>query len=271
MKMKKNLLFAILIWSLPSINLFAQSNPSEQITIPLSNPQESGTLIIKHYKGSIKVTGYEGNSIIVSAQLRHPVQDKTVDGFRKINSSFIQLKATEQKNSITVSTNSHEKTIDLVIQVPSNFSLNLHNYDNGKIEIIGLTGEMDINNENGAISIIHLRGSAVLNTIDGHIKVVFDQVKPNVPMSFSSLEGNIDLTFPALTHALLKMKSDHGDIFTDFDISVNAREQKVEKLEFSATNKIFLDRWIYGQLNGGGPEFLLKTFNGNLYIRKNSN
>jgi hypothetical protein len=29
-----------------------------------------------------------------------------------------------------------------------------------------------------------------------------------------------------------------------------------------------VDRAIYGSINGGGPDFEMRTFNGNVYVRK---
>jgi hypothetical protein len=31
-----------------------------------------------------------------------------------------------------------------------------------------------------------------------------------------------------------------------------------------------MDRSIYGTINGGGPDFELRTFNGNIYLRKSA-
>ena len=245
-------------------NLFC----SEQITIPLTNPDQPGSLVVNHFKGSITVTGYDGNLVIVDASLRFPPKNR--GGLKQINLASINLEANENNNRVELSSNSHEKTIDLQIRVPYHFSLKLQNYDNGPIEVRNLVGEMDISNQNGDINIFNLQGSAILNTVDGGIKVLFKKVTPNIPMSFSSLEGSIDLSFPGTLQALLKMKSDHGDIFSDFEIELNKRTQLAEKSKSSNTNKVYLDKWIYGKINGGGPEFLINSFNGNLFIRRNA-
>lgn len=247
---------------------FSQNNGIEQITVPLSHPNEPGELIINHFKGSIVVTGYAGELVVIKAKLRYPVSDKRNDNLKHISSNSIQLSATEQNNKVKVKSNSMVKTIDLEITVPQNFSLQIQNQDNGDIIARNLSGEMDISNINGDINLNNISGIALLNTVDGNINVQFNQVTPNAPMAFSTIEGNVDITFPEDINALLKMKSDHGEIFSDFDVNIKKREQKTEKSDKTGSVKIYLEEWIYGKINNGGPEMLVKSFDGNVFIRK---
>ena len=32
--------------------------------------------------------------------------------------------------------------------------------------------------------------------------------------------------------------------------------------------KVTIENWVYGKVNGGGPEFMFNNMNGNIYIRK---
>jgi hypothetical protein len=61
--------------------------------------------------------------------------------------------------------------------------------------------------------------------------VKFDKVTPAKPMSFSSLNGDIDVTFPPDIKARLKLKSEQGDIYSDFDIQMQpgSRQPVVEE------------------------------------------
>jgi hypothetical protein len=31
-----------------------------------------------------------------------------------------------------------------------------------------------------------------------------------------------------------------------------------------------VENWVYGKINAGGPELMMKTMNGNIYIKKQS-
>jgi len=161
------------------------------------------------------------------------------DGLKRIASHKIELSAQEKDNEIVVTTNSHKGTIDL-----------------------------EITNINGNVNLDNISGSAVVNTIDGHIVANFKNVTPEVPMAFSSIEGKIDITFPAEIKAFVKMKSDNGEIFSDFEIEIDKRKTQVNKSDKSGIYMITLEEWTNGKINGGGPDILLKTLEGNIYIRK---
>jgi DUF4097 and DUF4098 domain-containing protein YvlB len=88
-------------------------------------------------------------------------------------------------------------------------------------------------------------------------------------MAFSSFNGNVDVTLPAATKANLKLRSDQGDVFTDFDVELKtAARAPLESRGQGGKFRIEVNRSIYGAINGGGPDFELRTFNGNVYVRK---
>jgi hypothetical protein len=90
-------------------------------------------------------------------------------------------------------------------------------------------------------------------------------------MAFSSLNGSVDVTLPASVKANVKLRSDQGDVFTDFDIQMTAsKEAPVVKdtRQSKGRYQIEVDRSLYGAINGGGPEFELRSFNGNVYLRR---
>lgn len=36
----------------------------------------------------------------------------------------------------------------------------------------------------------------------------------------------------------------------------------------SGTYKVVIDEWVKGDVNGGGPEFTMKNYNGDIIVRK---
>ena len=119
--MKKNTIFykllILLIYHL-AVPVFGQETSGEQILVPLSAPGEPGTLAIDHIKGSISVTGYEGEVVIVNASARRKgaAGQNTIQGsgLKRIAANLIQLRAQEKDNKVIVETNSHKNSIDLV-------------------------------------------------------------------------------------------------------------------------------------------------------------
>ena len=47
-----------------------------------------------------------------------------------------------------------------------------------------------------------------------------------------------------------------------------SRQPVVEEGRSGGKYRVRIDKTMYGLINGGGPEILFQTFNGNIYIRK---
>src|SRR6202000_1816219 len=125
-----------------------------------------------------------------------------------------------------------------------------------------------INNVNGWIHCDGAAGSVVANTVNGDVIVGFKSVNPQAAMAFSTLNGKVDVTFPAALKAKVKLKAEQGDVFSDFDVAIEKGQTNVDKPKDSHMYKIAIDDWVYGSVNGGGPEIMMKTTNGNVYLRK---
>ena len=152
--------------------------------------------------------------------------------------------------------------------MPLNFDLDLKTIDNGEIVVHNINGTMEVSNVEGNISLHDVSGSTIANTVDGNIVVSFNDVDENEPMAFSTVDGKIDVKFPADIKALLKMKSVYGDVYSDFEIELLERKNKVEKNEKSGVYKVVIEEWTYGKINEGEREILFKSLDGNIYIRK---
>ena len=88
-------------------------------------------------------------------------------------------------------------------------------------------------------------------------------------MAFSSLNGDIDITFPKDFKADIKVKSDRGEIYTDFDLKEKPSKANITKGKGDRGNtyRVKVEKWIVGSINDGGPEILFKNFNGDVIIR----
>jgi hypothetical protein len=90
-------------------------------------------------------------------------------------------------------------------------------------------------------------------------------------MSFTSLNGKIDVTLPADTKARVRLKTDNGAVYSDFDVKMepDASKPVVEDNRGQGGKyRIKMDRSVYGSINGGGPEYRFETMNGNILIHK---
>ena len=78
------------------------------------------------------------------------------------------------------------------------------------------------------------------------------------------------MTLPASAKANLKMRSDMGEIFSAFDIQNRPVTSTAPQAGRRSDGgfRLEVNQSIQGSVNGGGPEFELRTFNGNIYLRK---
>ncbi|NGP88155.1 DUF4097 domain-containing protein [Aliifodinibius halophilus] len=258
------LLFATLLLPL-------QIQAQEQIAVPLSNPGEPGLLDIGVVRGSITVNGYDGKEVLVAYSGEDDQkQEVTQKGLRRISNNGVGFEVTEDNNEVEVSGASPMQSIDFEITVPRNFGLNLSTVNGGEILVNNVNGEMEISNVNGKVTLRNVGGSALINTVNGDIKATFSKVAPNSPMAFSNLNGDIDITFPADVKINAKMKSEWGEVFTDFEMNIQRTDKKnIKSSANDGVYKVSVNNWIYGAINGGGPEYLFKSMRGDIYIRKN--
>ncbi len=265
----------IIIFLVASGSIWAQEF-NEQIAVPLSSPDKRGKLEVGQVRGDIIIEAYNGKEVIIQAtagkddckNCDHDHGDKkssAPSGMKRIASSPLELEASENNNRVEIETNSWKKAINLNIKVPANFDLEISTV-HGKIEVTGLDGTHEISSVNGTLTLKDMSGSIVSNTVNGTILVNFKSVKPNEPMSFVTLNGNVDVTFPANIKARAKMKSDRGEIFTDFDMTVDRSKPQVKSDD--GEYKVSINSWVFGDINGGGPEYTFKNMNGDIIIRK---
>jgi hypothetical protein len=264
MVMIKKIFPAVLILAALSSAAYCQS---EQLVINLSPSSIPGLLIFENPKGSIKVTGYEGNVLFATGTLRFSDTEKPADNtMRRIDQKTVDISAEANGNEITLFCKTTGKTVDFDIKVPRNFSLKLKSLDNGTVEILNINGEIEVENASGDISLGNISGSAVLSSVYGKISASFRAVNPGSPMMFTSFEGDITVTLPESVNAGVKLRSENGEIMSDFDIKPVNRQSVVKKVDNTLVYS--LEDWITGTINKGGPEYIIKSYNGNIILKK---
>jgi DUF4097 and DUF4098 domain-containing protein YvlB len=274
---------------------------ADKITVPLSDPSRPAYVKASLLNGSITVRAYQGKDVVVQADVRpgteygedddHDPEDESSDkdlarrkGMKKITNNSSSLTVEEDNNEVEIGTGwrSMGNTLDMVIQVPVNASIKLNTMNDGDITVTGVRGDVEVSNLNGNIEVRDVTGSVVADAMNGDIDVVFSGIDTKKSMSFSSMNGEIDVTLPVTAKATLKLKTDQGEIYSDFDMKLDVATEDSRGSSGSsgsgggsgskngkhARYKVSLERVMTGSLNGGGAEMTFKNFNGNIYIRK---
>lgn len=272
--MKKNMKVLGMIWIGVMMFGYVLAQADGEFAVPLSDPGKRGKLIAQLNTGSITVKGTARKDVLIKYQQvaeknKHKEKDgEEKEGLKRISSGTMDLEVTENSNQVKVGSDSWSNTIDLIIEVPAGFDLKVKAYNDGDIVISDVQGEVEITNYNGEITATNISGSAVASTYNGDIKITFNSVKADTPMSYSTYNGDIDLTFPSNFKGSLKMKTERGEIFTGFDVNLVKGGPIQKKETKSGTYRVVIDEWVKGDINGGGPEFTMKNYNGDILIRK---
>lgn len=269
---KVNITGLVILGLFIGTSTFGQSGSTEQLTVPLSSPGKPYTLKVHLVTGSIKVVGYDGKDIVISVTPRGGDEGRSrpdESGMKRISASGgYEVTAKEADNTVTVNTGNPNRALDLELKIPQDVKLKVGTVNDGDVVVENVRGEVEVNNVNDQITLKNISGSVVANTVNGDVTVTFSSVDPKAPMAFSTLNGDVRVTLPADTKANLKVKSDNGDVFSDFDIDIDKTPSKIDKVTEPGMYKIKKDDWVYGKINGGGPEMMMKNMMGDIYVKK---
>ncbi|MES2111329.1 MAG: DUF4097 family beta strand repeat-containing protein [Bacteroidota bacterium] len=247
------LVLAIILLFCNSLPAIAQDN--KQLVVHLTEPGKLFTLNVNIGRAAIKVTGYSGKNVIVGVE--------TDEAVGRIGA---MVTAREKNNEVIVESQT-SKAIKLDIKVPQTSGIfKLSSVNGGTIVVSDVKGNLELQNKSGGISALNISGSVIAGTLSGRITVSFKNVDSGVPMAFSTLSGGINVSFPTALKANLKIKSDHGRVYSDFDLAEDPGHPKAIRSGKDGVYRLSIDDWIYGRVAGGGPEYLFKITSGDIHI-----
>jgi hypothetical protein len=268
----------------------------ERLVVPLSDPGQPATVEVALLQGSIRVVAGKAGEVVILADAgseswhdddedcescpmiagrasdrKRKDKQKSSDraGLRRIPNTGFQVEAEEQDNRVEIGSNSWMQALDLEIQVPPASSLALSVTNGEEIVVVGIGGELELHNTNGDIRVEDAVGPVNANTLNGDIHVTFAGALPGTPMSFSTLNGDIDLKLPRSAKLDVRLRSDHGEIYSDFDVTLLPKAPEIERDRSKGRYRVSVVKELTGKIGGGGPELFLKTFNGDIVLRSN--
>jgi hypothetical protein len=252
----------------------------EKLSIAFRDPSRPGMVKMNLLYGSIVVKAYAGKEVLVEMESRSGSErerelPESAKGLKRLSTGGSSVTLEEENNVVTVSMGWKSRSENVVISVPAKTSLKLGTTSGRLLQVDGVEGEMELNSINGNIVLNDVSGSVVAHALNGKLTAKFKRVDEGKPMSFSSMNGTIDVTLPASVKANLKIQTNNGDVYSDFDVQLKPSAVKVEKVEEGnkerggrPRNRVRMETATVGTIQGGGPEFSFKNFNGNIYIRK---
>jgi DUF4097 and DUF4098 domain-containing protein YvlB len=245
---------------------------AEQVTVPLTDPGRPASLNLQLVRGGITVRGSNRRDVLVIARASAGQPQNEIGGgtgLRQV-AQAPAFTVTENHNEVLFVLHTPDRAIDFEIQVPSHTNLKLGTTDvHASIAVEGVDGDLEVNNPSGPITLSSVGGSIVASSVEGDVRATITTISMQRPMALSSFNRDVDVTFPSSLKANLRLRSDQGKVFTDFDVTPlppptvgqNARRE-------GGQSRIESNRFSYGAVNGGGPEIELRTYNGNVYVRR---
>jgi len=227
----------------------------EQVTAKFNDPSRPGLLKVSWNNGSIIIKTHSGNDVTISStRIRPRREPREAGGLQRIDNGGARVNVDSDNNNVVmISSGSSTGAGRLEIEVPVRTNLNLESHNGASISIEGVEGDIEATNHNGSVNVTNAVGSVVAYSHNGRVTVSLRDITAGKPMSFTSMNGNVDVTLPPAAKAELKMRTDNGGIYTDFDLQLKSGSG---------------DRQYNGTINGGGPSFELRSHNGNIYLRK---
>lgn len=219
---------------------------------------------------NIRVTTWDQNSIeakVLSSRYKIGEGGLQIEEHQTGNS--VQLDVRFPHHGFNIEWGPHK--VEIIIQMPREGSVNLHTGD-GRIEIAGLKGEMDLRSGDGSESLDSVDGKLHAWTGDGHIQASgrFDEVDLktgdghidmraahgsalNGGWRLETGDGSVKLDVPADLAADVDLHTGDGHIDLDMPVTTSGNIRQNE---------------VRGKINGGGSLLSIKTGDGSIHLGK---
>ncbi len=223
-------------------------------SFPLS---AGGQLTVDTYKGFIKVSTWDKNEVDIQARVES--DDSLISDARDVRDTEIRFDASS--NSVRVKTDYSRieswfrltqttPRVRYTISMPRGAALTIKDYKS-ETEITGLHADLNIHTYKGTVRVRDLDGSIQAYSYRGEMKIEMSNIRARSKLE--TYRGDYDVTMAR--SAKFDIEEDQGrrgHLDSDFPRTVNSSRQ--------------LGR-SRGQVNGGGPLLMLKSYRGTFRLR----
>lgn len=246
----------------------------------------ANVLAIYNINGAIRLEGYDGDKVVLEVDKK--ITAKTQDVLDRGKQEF-QLEITQHADSVIAyianpfdsrpnrgQRNREDNPIryhfelDFTVKVPRSLNLHVSTVNGGDISVRDVAGSLGVHNVNGAIRVVNAKGPSVMRTINGNVEVNYLTVPPG-ECDFKTLNGDIKVSYPAALAVDCWFKTFNGDFFTDFPTVAHLPAKVVKNAENRDNKTVYkLSTETLIRIGDGGPTYRFETFNGNIYLKKQS-
>jgi DUF4097 and DUF4098 domain-containing protein YvlB len=174
-----------------------------------------GLVRIGNVSGDVKVTGYNGDSIIVAGfKLGRDRDLVKIEDLSSGDRVDIRVKYPEQCNC--------DASVNFEVRVPGKVDYNFERISSvsGDVEISGVSGRLRAESVSGNVDVADVVGLVSAGSVSGNVNASITRVAGTGDMKFSSVSGNVVVRAPSNLDADIEMASVSGSLKTDFPIEV---------------------------------------------------
>lgn len=197
-----------------------RASDSVTSTVKFSHPDQPQTVRIYVAQGALKIFGTDSKDTVTVDTNAEPEKNEVrrPDGLRVIGSSG-SFSLTENDNVVELNYGRDSvltSNADFTINLPRTASIEVANGLGAEISVDGVTGNIEIKNMNGEISLTNIGGGALVETMNGEIHASFSALPSSKAISFTSMNGEIEVHLPDQAKANVRFRTQNGSILTDF-------------------------------------------------------
>lgn len=164
----------------------------------------------------------------------------------------------------------YDFTLDFTVKIPREMNVTVSTVNRGDVTVTDVAGALRVRNVNGAIALTNVRGATDAHTINGNVDANYVASPPDAS-AYYTLNGNIRVNYPANLSADLQFKTFQGEFYTDFPNTEVLPVQVVKTQENRGDKTVYkLNKTTAIRVGSGGKTLRFETFNGNVYIKNQS-
>jgi DUF4097 and DUF4098 domain-containing protein YvlB len=212
--------------------------------------QPGGTLILKTFSGRVDIKAGSGNQVVVHA-VRRATRSRLND---------IKLEITQSGNTVTIDANhqlverrnNNVVETDFDISVPADMRLDVKTFS-ADVTVTGVRGSHQIDGFSSEVRLVRVAGPMKVKTFSANVELQADAWNNGDDLDLNTFSGDIILRLPSNASGTINFDSFSGNFNSELPVTLQTSSK----------------RNFRGDLNGGGnTDFKLKTFSGNVTIRK---
>ncbi|MEP5834191.1 MAG: hypothetical protein ABJ383_09135 [Balneola sp.] len=290
--MKK--ILGILLVGLLSVQVTAQNKRvTEGIDIQIKKSALSGinAFTVKNINGDLKVTGYDGDEILVTGsktirKKRGDLDQKIIDEIYLSQEEHegtiylyvqapgvkVEFKDGRMRHSMNWNRDRWDDydevhfEFNIEVEMPKDMMVRASTVNGGKLIAEDMMKGVDAGNVNGDVVLKEIAGKTNAHTVNGDIEVYFAK-SPTQDSRFNTVNGSMEVYSPKDLGAVVTFESLHGDLYTDFE-QVTRLKAQLNKEKDGRGNRYRIGKSTPIQIGDGGPKMEFETVNGSAYIRK---